>query len=98
MRREIEEQPAAIARTLASLRPLAGDLRRVARDCRQVLFIARGSSDNAAVDGPDLCSVRGGRLGTRAPPSAAAAYRARVDLSGVRAVAVSQSGATEEIV
>jgi fructoselysine-6-P-deglycase FrlB-like protein len=98
MRREIEEQPAAIARTLASLRPLAEDLRRVARDCRQVLFIARGSSDNAAVYGQYLCSVRGGRLGTLASPSVATAYRASVDLSGVLAVAVSQSGATEEIV
>jgi glucosamine--fructose-6-phosphate aminotransferase (isomerizing) len=98
MRREIEEQPAALARTLSSLRPLVPELRRLARGHRQVLFIARGSSDNAAVYGQYLCTIRGGRLGTLASPSVATTYRARVDLSGVLAVAVSQSGATEEIV
>jgi glucosamine--fructose-6-phosphate aminotransferase (isomerizing) len=98
MRREIEEQPDAIARTLDGLRPLASDLRRLAQNCSSVLFIARGSSDNAAVYGQYLCSVRGGRLGTLASPSVATTYGADVDLTGVLAVAVSQSGATEEIV
>jgi glucosamine--fructose-6-phosphate aminotransferase (isomerizing) len=98
MRREIEEQPEAVARTLDALRPLAGDLRRLAAECRSVLFIARGSSDNAAIYGQYLCTVRGGRLGTLASPSVATSYRAVVDLTGVLAVAVSQSGATEEIV
>jgi glutamine---fructose-6-phosphate transaminase (isomerizing) len=65
---------------------------------RQILFIARGSSDNAAVYGQYLCSVRAGRLATLASPSVATAYRAQVDLDGVLAVAVSQSGRTAEIV
>jgi glucosamine--fructose-6-phosphate aminotransferase (isomerizing) len=98
MRREIEEQPEALERTLAALRPAVPELRALARDCRHVLFIARGSSDNAAVYGQYLCTVRGGRLGTLASPSVATAYRATPDLRGVLAVAVSQSGATEEIV
>lgn len=97
MRQEIEEQPAVIGRTLEALLPLVPELRRVADGCRHVLFIARGSSDNAAVYGQYVCSVRGGRLGTLASPSIATAYDARLDLSGVLAVAVSQSGATEEI-
>jgi glucosamine 6-phosphate synthetase-like amidotransferase/phosphosugar isomerase protein len=63
-----------------------------------VLFIARGSSDNAAVYGQYLCSVRAGRLASLASPSLATVYRADLDLHGVLAVAVSQSGATEEIV
>jgi glucosamine 6-phosphate synthetase-like amidotransferase/phosphosugar isomerase protein len=63
-----------------------------------VLFIARGSSDNAAVYGQYLCSVRSGRLASLASPSLATAYRAELDLGGVLAVAISQSGATEEIV
>jgi glucosamine--fructose-6-phosphate aminotransferase (isomerizing) len=63
-----------------------------------VLFIARGSSDNAAVYGQYLCSVQAGRLGVLASPSVATTYRGSVDLSGVLAVAVSQSGRTEEIV
>jgi glucosamine--fructose-6-phosphate aminotransferase (isomerizing) len=98
MRREIEEQPEALQRTLDALRAAVPEVRALARDCRQVLFIARGSSDNAAVYGQYVCTVRGGRLGTLASPSVATAYRAAPDLDGVLAVAVSQSGATEEIV
>ncbi len=98
MRREVEEQPEALERTLAALRPTVPHLRAVARGCRQVLLIARGSSDNAAVYGSYVCSVRGGRLATLASPSVATAYGARVDLSGVLAVGVSQSGRTAEIV
>jgi glucosamine--fructose-6-phosphate aminotransferase (isomerizing) len=98
MRREINEQPEALRRTIEAHRALVPDLRAVAKDCRQVLFIARGSSDNAAVYAQYLCSVQGGRLATLASPSIATTYRARVDLDGVLAVAVSQSGATEEIV
>ena len=98
MRREIDEQPAAIAGTLDALLPLAPQLRALAAGARQVLFVARGSSDNAAVYGQYLVSTRGGRLATLASPSVATAYHARVDLAGVLAVVVSQSGSTEEIV
>ena len=98
MRAEIFEQPAAVAATLDELLPLAGEIERLGDGMRQVLFIARGSSDNAAVYGQYLCSVQAGRLGVLASPSVATAYRGSVDLSGVLAVAVSQSGRTEEIV
>ncbi len=97
MRVEIAEQPDALRRTFAALLPRIGELAELARDIRQVLFIARGSSDNAAVYGQYLCSARGGRLATMASPSLATAYHARLDLRGVLAVAVSQSGATQEI-
>jgi glucosamine 6-phosphate synthetase-like amidotransferase/phosphosugar isomerase protein len=98
MRAEIAEQPDALRRTLDSLLPQAGALEALGRETRQVLFIARGSSDNAAVYGQYLCSVRAGRLASLASPSLATVYRADLDLHGVLAVAVSQSGATEEIV
>ena len=98
MRAEIFEQPAAVAATLDELLPLAGEIERLGAGQRQVLFIARGSSDNAAVYGQYLCSVRGGRLGVLASPSVATAYRAQARLEGVLAVAVSQSGRTDEIV
>jgi fructoselysine-6-P-deglycase FrlB-like protein len=98
MRAEIAEQPAAVGATLDALLPLAGEIERLGAGLRHVLFIARGSSDNAAVYGQYLCSVRSGRLGTLASPSIATAYRAQVDLDGVLAVAVSQSGRTDEIV
>jgi glutamine---fructose-6-phosphate transaminase (isomerizing) len=82
----------------AALLPLREEVTRVGAQCRQVLFIARGSSDNAAVYGSYLLQVFGGRLATLASPSVATAYRARVDLDGVLAVALSQSGETAEIV
>jgi glucosamine 6-phosphate synthetase-like amidotransferase/phosphosugar isomerase protein len=98
MRAEIAEQPEALRRTLDAVATQVGALEALGRETRQVLFIARGSSDNAAVYGQYLCSVRAGRLASLAAPSVATVYRADLDLRGVLAVAVSQSGATEEIV
>jgi glutamine---fructose-6-phosphate transaminase (isomerizing) len=98
MAAEIAEQPAAVARTLQALRPLRGDLRRLAASARLVTFIARGSSDNAATYGRYLCEVHAGRPASLAAPSVATHYRARVDLGGALAVALSQSGETGEIV
>ena len=95
---EIAEQPEALRRTFAALLPRIGEIEALAAGTRQVLFIARGSSDNAAVYGQYLCSARAGRLTTLAAPSLATAYHATLDLRGVLAVAISQSGATEEIV
>ncbi|HEX6471175.1 MAG TPA: SIS domain-containing protein [Streptosporangiaceae bacterium] len=98
MRTEIGEQPAALRHTLDALLPRVPDVARLAGDVRQVLFIARGSSDNAAVYGHYLTEVHTGRLATLASPSIATTYRKRLDLTGVLAVAISQSGRTEEIV
>jgi glucosamine--fructose-6-phosphate aminotransferase (isomerizing) len=98
MRAEIEEQPQALRATIDALLPRAGEITALARETRQVLFIARGTSDNAAVYGSYLTQVRAGRLATLASPSVATAYRSRIDLSGVLAVGLSQSGRTEEIV
>src|SRR2546423_7790269 len=98
MRTEIGEQPAAVRATLDSLLPRISDIGLLARETRQVLFIARGTSDNAAVYGRYLVETHAGRLGTLAAPSVATTYRKKLDLSGVLAVAVSQSGKTEEIV
>ena len=98
MAAEIREQPEALRRTLAALLPLEPDVARLAGRTRQVLFIARGSSDAAALYGRYLCEVGAGRLATPASPSVATRYRRRLDLDGVLAVALSQSGRTEEIV
>jgi glutamine---fructose-6-phosphate transaminase (isomerizing) len=98
MRAEIAEQPAALRATIRVLLPRAAEAGALARTTRQVLFIARGTSDNAAVYGSYLIQAYAGRLATLASPSIATTYRSRVDLSGVLAVALSQSGQTEEIV
>ena len=84
--------------TVDSLLPRSGEVAALARGCRQVLFIARGTSDNAAVYGSYLLQARAGLLATLGSPSIATEYHSRLDLSGVLAVALSQSGATEEIV
>ncbi|MEU8384464.1 SIS domain-containing protein [Streptosporangium sp. NPDC048865] len=98
MRSEIAEQPAALRATLDALLPRIGEVERLAGRTRQLLFIARGTSDNAAVYGRYLAEAHTGRLSTLAAPSIATTYRRRLDLDGVLAVALSQSGRTEEIV
>ncbi len=98
MRTEIAQQPAALRATLDALMPRGGEAAGLARGCRQVLFIARGTSDNAAVYGSYLLQAHAGMLATLGSPSIATEYHSRLDLSGVLAVALSQSGATEEIV
>lgn len=98
MHAEIMQQPAALQATIDALLPRAAEAGELARSTRQVLFIARGTSDNAAVYGSYLIQAYAGRLATLASPSIATTYRSRVDLSGVLAVALSQSGQTDEIV
>jgi glutamine---fructose-6-phosphate transaminase (isomerizing) len=98
MRTEIGQQPVALRATLDALLPRAAEAGRLAAGCRQVLFIARGTSDNAAVYGSYLLQAHAGMLATLGSPSIATEYRSRLDLSGVLAVALSQSGQTEEIV
>lgn len=98
MLREIAEQPAALARTLDALAPLAPQLRRLAQGRAHVAFVARGSSDNAAVYGRYLCEAHAGRSARLMAPSIATHYARRVALDDTLVVCVSQSGATEEIV
>ncbi|MGJ7441898.1 SIS domain-containing protein [Aquipuribacter sp. MA13-6] len=103
MVREIAEQPAALAATFEALLPLREDLRRMFEGRRHVMFVARGSSDNAAVYGRYLLGAHAGVRGSMAAPSLATHYGpdghgAELDLDDTLVVSVSQSGATEEIV
>lgn len=98
MYREIEQQPGALRATIDALLPRRDEVARLAAGTQTVLFIARGTSDNAAVYGSYLIQAHAGRLTSLASPSIATTYKARVDLSGVLAVALSQSGRTQEIV
>ncbi|SDK27502.1 glucosamine--fructose-6-phosphate aminotransferase (isomerizing) [Nonomuraea maritima] len=98
MRSEIAEQPAALRATLDALLPQVSEIAALGERTRQLLFIARGTSDNAAVYGRYLVESHAGRLSALAAPSIATTYRRKLDLDGVLAVAISQSGRTEEIV
>lgn len=98
MRREMSEQPEVLARfaehfdhhvaAVRALRPerLAG-----------VAFVARGSSDHAAVYGRYLAEPAARRPAALVAPSLFTLYDADVDYTGWLVVALSQSGATPEI-
>ena len=95
---EIAEQPAAVEATWRSLRRERDALRRLLAGRRHVLFVARGSSDNAAVYGRYLLESLGLLQAALAAPSIATHYGRRLELSDTCVVSVSQSGETEEIV
>jgi len=98
MRAEILAQPAALRATIDALLPRTAELAELARRTRQVLFFARGTSDNAAVYGTYLIQTAAGRLASLGSPSVATTYHAKVDLSGTLVVGLSQSGRTQEII
>ena len=99
MAQEIAEQPEAVRRTLDALLPLRADLPRLLAGRRRVLFAARGTSDNAAIYGRYLLETHAGVLGGPASPPASPPTTAPGSTSPTRrGRAVSQSGATEEIV
>lgn len=98
MASEIAEEPEAVRRTLAGLLPLRAQVRTAFAGRSHVLFAARGSSDNAAVHGRYLLEAFAGVNAGLAAPSTATHYDAPLDLRDTMVVAVSQSGATHEIV
>jgi glucosamine--fructose-6-phosphate aminotransferase (isomerizing) len=99
MAAEMAEQPEVLARVLSRA---GADVAAVAAVLPEPLagtvFLARGSSDNAAVFGRYLAELRSGRPAGLAAPSLYTRYHATVDWSGYLVVALSQSGATPEIV
>jgi glutamine---fructose-6-phosphate transaminase (isomerizing) len=98
MRREIAEQADGVAATLEEVRRQAERLQSAMSGRRHILFVARGSSDNAAIYGRYLVETHLGIQASLAAPSVATHYRAQLDLSDALVVSVSQSGRTEEIV
>src|ERR1700722_14464178 len=75
-------------------RPTAGRARRGER----LVLLARGSSDNVAVYGRYLIEMASRRPAGLAAPSVHTRYQADVDYAGYLVVALSQSGATPELV
>lgn len=98
MRAEMAEQPAVLARLAERFDEDVARVRAVVpRPLAGVVFVARGSSDNAAVYGRYLAELAAGRPAGLAAPSLHTLYHAPVDASGYLVVALSQSGATPEI-
>ena len=99
MSAEMAEQPDVLARVTARAPADAAAVRAVVPDpLAGVVFLARGSSDNAAVFGRYLAELRAGRPAGLAAPSLYTRYHATVDWRGYLVVALSQSGATPEII
>jgi glutamine---fructose-6-phosphate transaminase (isomerizing) len=104
MAAEIAEQPEVLSRLAArhaadrdQVRAVLPGRLRPGRLAGTVL-LARGSSDNVAVYGRYLIELASRRPAGLAAPSVHTRYDADVDYSGYLAVALSQSGATPEIV
>jgi glucosamine--fructose-6-phosphate aminotransferase (isomerizing) len=99
MAAEMAEQPGVLARVTARAPADAEAVRAVVPGpLAGVVFLARGSSDNAAVFGRYLAELRAGRPAGLAAPSLYTRYHATVDWRGYLVVALSQSGATPEII
>jgi glucosamine--fructose-6-phosphate aminotransferase (isomerizing) len=99
MAAEMAVQPEVLARITARAPADAAAVRDlVPEPLAGVVFLARGSSDNAAVFGRYLTELCAGRPAGLAAPSLYTRYHASVDWCGYLVVALSQSGATPEIV
>ena len=98
MRSEMAEQPAVLARFADHFDEHVERVRELlpAR-LAGVTFVARGSSDHAAVYGRYLVELASGRPAALTAPSLQTLYGAHVDYDGWLVVALSQSGATPEI-
>ncbi len=99
MAAEIMEQPRVLERILGEGRPQIGEvacaLRR--RGPRFVLFVARGSSDHAALYAKYLVETRLALPAGLVSPSTRTVYHAQPDLRDVLLVAVSQSGGSPDL-
>lgn len=97
MMTEILEQPDAVRRTLVQVASQRGELRRLAVNRRIVLFVARGSSNNAAQYGRYLLGSCSEYIPLMTAPSALIDNRPTPDHRDVLLIALSQSGETGEI-
>ncbi|MFI5181996.1 MAG: SIS domain-containing protein [Thermoanaerobaculia bacterium] len=100
LRREIAEQPDAVARLLSRegdrVARLAAPIRR--RGVRFVLIAARGTSDNAARYAQYLFGLLDGLPVALAAPSLTTLYRRPPDPRGGLVIGISQSGRSPDIV
>ena len=98
--REAAAAPRAVAELLARNREAARSVGAVLGKMapRAVVTCARGSSDHAATYAKYLIETRLGVLTASAAPSVASVYRASQDLRDCLFLAISQSGASPDIV
>jgi glucosamine--fructose-6-phosphate aminotransferase (isomerizing) len=100
MRREIAEQPGAVAATLSAVAAPAAALAAAVRErgIDRAVLVARGTSDHVAIYARYLLEARCALSASLAAPSLYTTYRPPVDLSRALVLGISQSGRTPEIV
>lgn len=101
MAAEMAEQPVRLRRLIGRFDEVAERVRAVAPApdrLNGITIVARGSSDHAAVYGRYLLEAATGKPVSLAAPSLHTLYDIEVDYRGQLVIAVSQSGATPEIV
>jgi glutamine---fructose-6-phosphate transaminase (isomerizing) len=98
MAAEIAEQPAILARLATETGPAEVARMIAGRRPRFVLLAARGSSDHAALYAKYLIEIRLGLPAGLVSPSAMTVYGARPDLRDVLFLAISQSGASPDLI
>ena len=99
MVREMGEQPDRLRALIGRTEEIAEHVRAVApTPLHGITIVARGSSDHAAVYGRYLLEAATGKPVSLAAPSLHTLYGVEVDYGGQLVIAVSQSGATPEIV
>jgi glutamine---fructose-6-phosphate transaminase (isomerizing) len=100
MYREAAEGPDCIRRQLAANRGAMAQLTTwlLREPPRAVVTCARGSSDHAATFAKYLIETRLGVLTASAAPSISSVYAARADLEGTLFLAISQSGASPDLI
>ncbi|MGH3491955.1 MAG: SIS domain-containing protein [Sciscionella sp.] len=99
MAAEMVQQPAILQALIDDAGAIRAHVRAlVPRPLHGVALVARGSSDNAAVFGRYLLELTAGVPAGLVAPSIHTRHQARVDYRGQLVIALSQSGATPEIV
>ena len=99
MAAELAEQPEVLGRLVARHGADREQVRALLPAAHAgTVLLARGSSDNVAVYGRYLIEMASRRPAGLAAPSVHTRYRADVDYAGYLVVALSQSGATPEVV
>src|SRR6516165_6954516 len=99
MAREMCEQPDRLRNLIGRFGPIVEQVRAIAPPTLNgITIVGRGSSDHAAVFGRYLLEAATGKPVSLAAPSLHTLYGVDVDYSGQLVIAVSQSGATPELV
>jgi glucosamine--fructose-6-phosphate aminotransferase (isomerizing) len=99
MFREAAEAPAVVRHQLHANRDVVEGIGNLLRQHppRAVVTCARGSSDHAATFAKYLVETRTGLLASSAAPSVSSVYSSRHDLDDVLFIAISQSGASPDL-